>query len=100
MNILARIFRFLFWLLVLSWAVALLGRFARWMLRGAASGEGAEAPSAGSASKRLVRDPVCGMHVAEQLAIAEGSGNEMVHFCSAQCRDIYLQKTRRMAASA
>ena len=33
MDFLARIFRFLFWLFVVSWSVWLLSRFVGWMLR-------------------------------------------------------------------
>jgi YHS domain-containing protein len=99
MNFIARIFRFLFWLLVVSWSVALLKRLVAWMLRGAteraesASQAGPEisrGQSTVGASRRLVRDPVCGAHVAEVLAIPLRQGGELIHFCSAQCRDQYL----------
>lgn len=100
MTILARIFRFLFWLLVLSWGVALLRRFVGWMLRDAtANNEGAAIPPEATAGRRLVRDPVCGMHMAEELALSERAGNEMVHFCSKECRDQYLPETRKLAAN-
>ena len=99
MNFIARVFRFLFWLLVVSWSVALLKRLVAWMLRGAT--ERAESASqrepeisrgqaAVGASRRLVRDPVCGAHVAEVLAIPLREGGQLVHFCSVQCRDQYL----------
>ena len=39
MNFLARIFRFLFWLLIVSWSVALLRRVLARMLRGAMPAE-------------------------------------------------------------
>ena len=85
-DFLARIFRFLFWLLIVSWSVALLRRVLAWMLRGAVpaqadrdaassvggAGVGAPAPGdwqSGVAARQLVRDPVCGMHVAEVLAV-------------------------------
>jgi len=41
-------------------------------------------------SRRLVRDPVCGAHVAEVLAIPLREGDELLHFCSVACRDNYL----------
>ena len=85
MNFLARIMRFLFWLLIVSWSVALLRRALAWMLRGAmpaqteqdsggaaaGAGVGSESsdPQSGVAARRLVRDPICGMHVAEVLAV-------------------------------
>jgi YHS domain-containing protein len=118
MNFLARIFRFLFWLLVVSWSVALLRRVLAWMLRGAmpaaqtdeeaaAAGSAAEAGvAAGSANtdsrvaaRRLVRDPVCGMHVAEVLAVPLRESGELLHFCSLACRDKFVNGRQRMAAN-
>ncbi len=116
MNFLARIFRFLFWLLILSWSVALLRRALAWMLRGpmpaqaeqdatgsaAGAGAGTEPSNtqSGVAARKLVRDPVCGMHVAEVLAVPLRESGELVHFCSVACRDKYVSGTRRMAANA
>ena len=113
MNFIARVMRFLFWLLVVSWSVALLRRVLAWMLRGAmpaqteqdaagsTTGPGAAADDAqgGLAARRLVRDPVCGTHVAEVLAIPLREGGELVHFCSVACRDKYVRSAQRMAAN-
>jgi YHS domain-containing protein len=117
MNFLARIFRFLFWLLIVSWSVALLRRVLAWMVRGAmpaqseqdaaragsAAGDGVGAGSgdtqSGVAARKLVRDPVCGMHVAEVLAVPLRESGELVHFCSVDCRDKYVNSTQRMAAN-
>jgi hypothetical protein len=99
MNFIARVFRFLFWLLVVSWSVALLKKLVAWMVRGAAQRaesasqhdpEISQPQSTVGTSRRLVRDPVCGAHVAEVLAIPLREGGELVHFCSVQCRDQYL----------
>jgi YHS domain-containing protein len=115
-DFLARIFRFLFWLVIVSWSVALLRRVLAWMLRGAVpaqadrdaassvggAGVGAPAPGdsqSGVAARRLVRDPVCGMHVAEVLAVPLRESGELVHFCSTACRDKYVNSTQRMAAN-
>jgi YHS domain-containing protein len=118
-DFLARIVRFLFWLLIVSWSVALLRRALAWMVRGSmpagpagqnaatgsASGAGVGAAQgdaqSGAAARRLVRDPVCGMHVAEVLAVPLRESGELVHFCSVACRDKYLSEsgTRRMAAN-
>lgn len=116
MNFLERIFRFLFWLLIVSWSVALLRRALAWMLRGAmparaeqdatgsAAGGGVGTDSSeaqsGVAARKLVRDPVCGMHVAEVLAVPLRESGELVHFCSVDCRDKYVSGTQRMAANA
>ena len=116
-DFLARIVRFLFWLLIVSWSVALLRRVLAWMLRGAMPaqadrdagsstagagvGTGAGDSQNGVAARKLVRDPVCGMHVAEVLAVPLRESGELVHFCSVACRDKYLSEsgTRRMAAN-
>ena len=109
MNFVGRIMRFLFWLLIVSWSVALLRRVMAWMLReatpaqveqdaaGGSAGSGDE--QGGLAARRLVRDPVCGTHVAEVLAIPLREGGELVHFCSAACRDKYVNDTQRLAAN-
>jgi len=75
------------------------------MLQSAASAparnEDAAAPSQSStASRRLVRDPVCGMHVDETLAIPMREGGELLHFCSIACRDAYTGGTKKFAANA
>jgi len=113
MNFLGKVMRFLFWLLVVSWSVALLRRVLAWMLRGAmpaqtdqdaagssaGPGAGADGAQGGLAARRLVRDPVCGTHVAEVLAIPLREGGELVHFCSVACRDKYVSGAKRMAAN-
>ncbi len=110
-DFLARIGRFLFWLVIVSWSVALLRRVLAWMVRGAMPTARSEQDAAGSAgaaageaqsgvaARRLVRDPVCGMHVAEVLAVPLREGGELVHFCSTACRDKYVKSTQRMAAN-
>jgi hypothetical protein len=105
MNFLARVMRFLFWLLVLSWSMTLLRRAVAWIVRGVATSpqQGAAAGSSSNqdvaTSRRLVRDPVCGVHVAEVLAIPLREGEETVHFCSIACRDQYVGNTKKFAAN-
>ncbi len=102
MNLLARIVRFLFWLLILSWGLRLLRRFVGGMLRNdAVAGPLAADDSVGipSASRRLVRDPVCGMHVDETRSIPFRDGGGLVHFCSAACRDAYAVNSKKLAAN-
>jgi YHS domain-containing protein len=99
MGILARIIRFLFWLLVLSWSISLLRRFFGWMLHDAGGTSPNQPMQDLPANKRLVRDPLCGMHVAEELAIPMRAGEEMIHFCSPECRDRYLSETQKLAAN-
>ena len=99
MGILARIFRFLFWLLIVSWSVWLLKRFLGSMVRNAETENQNQPVQDVPVSKRLVRDPLCGMHVAEELAIPMRAGNELIHFCSQECRDQYLKETQKLAAN-
>jgi YHS domain-containing protein len=106
----------MFWLLVVSWSVALLRRVLGWMVRSAMPSQAdqqqrAAASAAGSSTagngyaqdglsaRRLVRDPVCGTHVAEVLAVPLRDDGQLVHFCSTACRDAYVSGTRRMAAN-
>lgn len=99
MEILARILRFLFWLVVLSWSLSLLKRLFGARPRAGSSNEQNESVPDAPTSKKLVRDPVCGTHVAEELAVSVLTGNELVHFCSAECRDRYLRETRKLAVN-
>src|SRR4030081_2393335 len=70
MTFLARFVRFLFWLLVASWAASLLRSFVGWILGNATTARQtsteASTPVEGrQLGRRLVRDPICGMHVDE-----------------------------------
>ena len=95
--------RFLIWLLALCWAVVLLRRAASWMLRGFLNSltrpEAAPAQQPTVGSRRLVRDPVCGVHIAEERAIPLRTGGEVLHFCSAACRDQYAVNEQKLAAN-
>lgn len=99
MTFIARVLRFLFWVAVLSWSVSLLRRLVNHMGAQAPSNRDIEVPS-DSFSQKLVRDPVCGMHLAPGLALAVKQGGETVHFCSPECRDKYLRDTQKFAANA
>jgi YHS domain-containing protein len=99
MEILGRILRFLFWLLVLSWSISLLKRLFSAQPRENGPTEGNQPMPEEPTGRKLVRDPVCGMHVAQELAISVRTGNELVHFCSAECRDRYLRENQKLAAN-
>lgn len=115
MNAIARFVRYVIWVLVLSSILRLLGKFAAWAMRRAMDPE-QQASRAGSgvgsterdsraavgrqvAARRLVRDPVCGLHLAETLAIPFRDGGELLHFCSRECRDKYANGILRRAAN-
>ncbi len=104
MNFLARIVRFLFWLLVVSWGVRLLRRILGRMLRDQTApapqtADGSTGIPAPVPARRLVRDPVCGMHVDETLSIPLREGGELLHFCSPACREAYTMNVRKFAAN-
>jgi YHS domain-containing protein len=98
MSFLGRILRFLFWVVVVSWAVRWLG-----LVIGAKppqTGSNRANPEPVGAGKRLVKDPVCGMHMAEELALPLHANGEVLHFCSEECRAKYEGSMVRRAASA
>jgi YHS domain-containing protein len=104
MNFLARIVKFLFWLLVLSWGLRLLRHIVGALLRNDSAGsrppsDASQGFPAPSSARRLVRDPVCGMHLDETRSIPFRDGGELVHFCSAACRDAYAVNVRKLAAN-
>ena len=91
MTFLARLARFLFWLLVVSWSVALLRRLVASMLRApqTQTGDGSQEGSQPESGRRLHRDPVCGVHVAEEISFPLREAGETLYFCSPECRDRY-----------
>ena len=96
--------RFLLWLVVLFWAVAILRRAVAWTLRGFVSSVTSreDAPAKDHpalSSRKLVRDPVCGVHVTEDRAIPLQEASGTVHFCSTACRDLYVGGERKFAAN-
>ncbi len=52
------------------------------------SADGPDAPSAPSATM-LRQDPVCGTYVAIDSSLKTIVNGQVVHFCSAECRDKY-----------
>ena len=100
MTFIARIFRYLFWLLVVSWSVSILRRIVNGMDNRAQGPKPYVDVPNDAISQRLVRDPVCGMHIAEGIALPLQQAGALVHFCSAECRDKYVSGTRKYAANA
>jgi YHS domain-containing protein len=100
MTFIARLLRYLFWIVVLSSTVAILRRLVGRMVSGDARAKPYMDVPTDAVSQKLVRDPVCGMHVAEGLALPLQQGADVLHFCSAVCRDKYLRERRRISASA
>ncbi|MGB2664960.1 MAG: hypothetical protein WAK48_13210 [Candidatus Acidiferrum sp.] len=100
MTFIARMLKYLFWLLIVSWSVAILRKIVGNMaMSDAGPKPDVDVPN-NAVNQKLVRDPVCGMHVAEGLALSIKQGGEIVHFCSAECRDKFLDGTQKISASA
>jgi YHS domain-containing protein len=101
MTFIAGLLRYVFWVAVASWTVSLL--------RGLVNQMGAAHPDAGSnpyvdvpndaVNQKLVRDPVCGMHLAPGLALQVKRGGESVYFCSTECRDKFVSGTQKFVAN-
>jgi YHS domain-containing protein len=103
MNFLARLMRFLFWVVIASWGVRLAGRLISALLQPGRASEPLKPTGdlkAGQSERLLVRDPVCGVHVAEERAIPLRENGELLHFCSLACRDAYLNSSHKLAANA
>jgi len=99
MAFIARLLRFLFWVIVVSWGVALLRRLVRRIALGALPSQACVDVPDEAIARKLVRDPVCGMHIAEVLALPLRHDGELLHFCSVACRDKYVSETQRIAAN-
>jgi YHS domain-containing protein len=100
MTFIARVLKYLFWVFVVSWTVAILRKIVGNMASGGAGSKPYVDVPTGTVNQKLVRDPVCGLHVAEGLALSLKQGGEIRHFCSAECRDKFLNGTEKISASA
>jgi YHS domain-containing protein len=100
MTFIGRIVRYLFWIVIVSWSFRLLRRLVGSMAAESAKAEPDVIVPDASTARKLVRDPICGMHMAETIAIPLRNGNELLHFCSLQCRDKYVKETQKLAANA
>jgi YHS domain-containing protein len=93
-QFLGRVIRFLFWFFLVTWlGRKLLGWFSK------PREQGRQYQPASAEPLRLVRDPVCGMHVSSKIAITLLQAGQEIHFCSMQCREHFLN-SRSQAAGA
>ena len=98
MGFLGRFIRFVFWVLIVSWLIRRVGR----LLGGSKQATRAAGGTVDAAPRgqRLVKDPVCGMHLAEELALPMNANGETQYFCSEECRAKYESSVLRRAANA
>ena len=103
MTFFARLIRFLFWVVIVSWGIRLAGRFISALLQPGRTRESLKPTgdsNAEQSGRLLVRDPICGVHIAEVLAIPLRTNGQLLHFCSLTCRDAYLNSSHKLAANA
>jgi YHS domain-containing protein len=92
---LSRIFRYIFWVILLGGIVSLLRSSAPSSARPDVDAE----PLSPLRPMPLFRDPICGTYVSAEISLRAASAGQDVHFCSQECRDRYL-RSERQAASA
>lgn len=93
MKLLARVVRFLVWAIVMTW----LGRKILGWIFGASPKMEGRRPN--EVTRPLFRDPVCGTHVAAEVSYSLGQARELLHFCSAECREEYRHAQRQQAGA-
>jgi YHS domain-containing protein len=100
MSFLARLFRFIFWVLIVSWSLSLLRRVVNAMGTRATPerNDPLDVPN-DAVARKLVRDPVCGMHLAEGLALVAQNGGRQFYFCSEECRNKFIGEAKKFVAN-
>ncbi|HXV86347.1 MAG TPA: hypothetical protein VD793_06595 [Gemmatimonadales bacterium] len=98
MQILARIFYFIFWVVIVTWLFRgvfgwLFGRKSR--QRVPAPGRAQTPPAA----RTLYRDPVCGTHVSPDISQRFEHEGQVLHFCSTECRERYRAGLRQKVSA-
>lgn len=81
LSLLLRIFSLVFFL----W---LLKRLLAAILGGPKPGKPWDNPA--KSAQKMVKDPVCGMYMDSRLAVRLENKNEILHFCSEECKQKYL----------
>jgi YHS domain-containing protein len=101
MKYLERFFRYVFWVVVtavIAWIVKKAFQRAAGPQNVNVRGH-VQANGPMQRQKVLVRDPVCGTYVAEDISYSLMQGGENLHFCSQNCMKHY-QEANRLAAGA
>ncbi len=81
-----------FWVLLVTW----LGR-KLFSTLGPAQAPREKYPNSPLVPKPLYRDPWCGTHVSPEISYSLEQAGQALHFCSAECRERYLESQRRAA---
>jgi len=89
-GLLGRVLQFIIWVIVATWVGRVLFG---WLLGGPGRvARGPVRPSRRPERRQLYRDPVCGTHVPEEIALTLTDSGQTHHFCSRECREEYLAK--------
>lgn len=102
MGFILRLIRFLAWVLFATW----MGRkLLAWLFGSEEKARERAMPRPNTGTMRqLHRDPVCGTHVPEGIAVTLEHRGQMQYFCSPECREKFRaahpDATGRNAASA
>lgn len=94
------ILRLLFFFLLLSAVRWLLGPLLRGRFRGVRPGpgnRGQQSRSARVVSGHMHKDPLCGMYVADDLALKLDRDGGTLYFCSQSCQDKYLESLKQVS---
>jgi YHS domain-containing protein len=92
MKYLERFFRYVFWAVVtaaVAWFVKKAFQRAAGMQQRQSAHGRVQPDVAMQRPKALVRDPVCGTYVAEDISYSLMQGGESLHFCSRDCAEKY-----------
>jgi YHS domain-containing protein len=92
-----RTLRIFIWGILVGWALWLLRRVLLSAARTVA--RKSSAPPAPPKRIALYRDPWCGTHISPEISFTLEQAGQIEHFCSAECRDQYLQSHRRAVSA-
>lgn len=86
--------RILFFILILFWIRLIVSKLFGSLQQRNPSQQRPRSAGGRTIHGKMVKDPHCGMYVATELAISDGSQGETVYFCSEECRREYLQEQK------
>jgi YHS domain-containing protein len=83
-----------------------VARIVAWLIRKSMAGmvrdavpAGGTRPPSNRTAVPLERDPVCGTYVSPEISFTTEQSGQILHFCSAECRERYAKSSRRAASA-
>jgi hypothetical protein len=64
----------------------------RWLGTGQYRNSGPAGAPPETVDDEMIKDPVCGAYFPQRNAVALTHGNQVLYFCSIECRDRYLAR--------